>query len=434
MLRNRPTVRTWTRLCLAEGIAATPLVVLAAPGNFVLAALFVTWGFPTGVYGAVISIRSWCNLLQAGFSPIAARYWPSREYYLVTSAVNTAVWGLIGLMLSSGAMLDGVASIVIVLLIAAHLSGSMTGIAWTAWIHQWIPGSIHASFFAHRIRWTEISAVGFLFVAALVLRADVPDRAVFGQILVGAVGMRAIAWYFSYRIKGGRPVVQRDAPLLGRQYSIVWSDRRFLRFIVFSMAAGFAFSAFTPFLPLFMLQHLGLTAGDLGVCSALATLAGALVYPAWGRLAKRTGFRTMLCVAFGIEFVVSICWCIVSAESVWIAYAAWIVGGVAIAGVTLGKLGLLLKLVPAAATTTGIGVNAAVASIAAAAGPMLAGAWLASGGIEPTLVDYHHFLWVQPVVVAGTIALLLRISESAPVAMPMELSPEYESIPTAPRS
>ncbi|MDF3059532.1 MAG: transporter, partial [Rariglobus sp.] len=60
------SLRRNLRLCSYDGIAATPIVFLLQPGNFIIAALLVEmFHLPPSTYGLIASLPFWGNFAQA---------------------------------------------------------------------------------------------------------------------------------------------------------------------------------------------------------------------------------------------------------------------------------------------------------------------------------------------------------------------------------
>lgn len=390
---------------------ATPLVVIATPGNFVLTALFITtWGVPAELFGVLTSLRFWCNLVQVGLSPGVVRLWPARTFYLVFVVLNVAAWaGLSALVIFTK---DAAPHwrVLLVLLVGAHLTGALAGVAWTSWVHEWIPGRVHAAFFAHRLRWTEIATVAFAAVAGLILHVAEQTATVFALVLVGAVTLRGAAWILSLRIQGGSSRLAETEPL-SHQLAVVRGSRPLARFGLFAMFAGFTVTTVTAFVPVFMLQRLGYGAGDLAWCLALATLTGALVFPLWGGVANRFGYKAQLFAALICWMFANALWSSADSTTSWLAVPGWLLLGTASAGITLGKLGLLLRLVPPEAKTMAIGAQTALTALASGAGPIIAGLWLASA---QGAFGFQVLFAAQPVVVVLAMAALWSLDISRP--------------------
>lgn len=408
-MRAKPDTERWLRLSVAEGLLATPLVVIATPGNFLLTALLVTtWGLPPDIFGALTSLRFWCNLVQVGLSPLLVRHWPARTFYLVFVVLNTAAWAGLAALIVVAPQTGPNLAVLIGLLLVAHLTGALAGVGWASWVHEWIPSQIHAAFFAHRLRWTEIASVAFAALTALVLGLSAQTARLFALVLGGAVVLRAAGWVLSLRILGGTGRLGETA-LLAQQLASVRASRPLARLAVFAMAVGFSITTVTAFVPVFMLQRLGYDAADLAWFVALATLTGALVYPVWGRVARRVGYRGELFASLGLWVLGNLVWCSASAATPWLAMPGWLLLGAATAGITLGKLGLLLKLVPPQAKTMAIGAQTALTALASGAGPVIGGLWLASSALDGSS-GFPLLFAAQPVVIAIAMAALWSIN------------------------
>jgi Na+/melibiose symporter-like transporter len=289
----------------------------------------------------------------------------------------------------------------------------MTGVAWTAWVHEWVPQPVYSAFFSQRNRLSALTAVGFTLVAGLLLQWSPPGVSIFAWLLLAATALRGFGWLLSRRIQGGLLSAPENERLFSAQIALVWKNRAFLRLTIFEMAVGFTLGAFGSFVPVFMMQQLGQSTGQIGFCAALATSVGALVYPTWGRLADRIGNKNVVFLALALWMGSNGAWCFLTPNYRWLTYLIWAASGAATPGIVLGKFNLLLKLVPAEAKTTAIGIFTMAASLFTAIAPILAGYLLGMGSTtsEPSTEAFRLFFAAQPLLLIGVLYLLFRVDE-----------------------
>lgn len=373
-------LRSYLAFSLAEGGLSAPLASFATPGNFLLTALLVSaLGLPLEIYGLCISLRLWCNFLQPLIFPLVGRRWPSRSVYLASSLLYLGLWIALALSLFviDPAEVYTVSLWMLALLFGANLAGAVARVAWMAWMHDWVPPTVYGSFFARRHGLRQLVGWLFLLLAGAWLHFVALDVTIFAWLLLGAVLLRIVAWLFSQRIAAGQAPPASPPDGLGGELIVARRDVPFVRFMVFSIGLGFLLSCFEPFVPVFMLRHLGLSAGVFGWCMSLATLAGALAYPGWGRVSDRSGDKRVLLYALGLWIMANSLWFFVTpASAPWIAYPIWALHGVAGAGLVLGKINLLLKLTPPKAKVVSLSLASAAAPLVAGLAPVLTGWFL----------------------------------------------------------
>lgn len=123
--------------------------------------------------------------------------------------------------------------------------------------------------------------------------------------------------------------------------------------------------------------------------------------------------------AVGFWAVAGVPWIFVTRETGWLLYVAWALAGTANAGIALGQLNLLMKLVPAEAKSLSVGLNVASGALGMALAPIAAGAlltWALGRGWEAEDV-FHGFFLTLPLFATGAVLFLRRVREprSAPV-------------------
>jgi MFS family permease len=203
------------------------------------------------------------------------------------------------------------------------------------------------------------------------------------------------------------------------QWGALRSNKRYIRSVVFVAAWMAVLNGFGAFQPVFMLEVLTDNAGVASLPLALSLLFGALALPAWGKLLDRYGARPVLFCAVALWAAVGLPWAFVTKETQWILYVVWAFTGAVNAGIVVGQLNLLMKLVPPDCKALAVGVNIAAGSVGTAIAPILTGQLLegvmARGWTQ--LQTYHAFFATMPLFAIGVLLLLRRVEEprSAPV-------------------
>lgn len=404
-----------------EAILAMPLVYLNLPANLVIAVLLAeVLRVPPDTYGWLVSLPFWCNLLQLPIGAVVFARWRSRDVFVATIWLNTAVWAAFAavLLLAPDAVRARPGEIAGWFLFAAGLTASVMAVAWTTYMQAWVPAPVRAVYFSRRNRWAQFSNLAFLLLAGLALRW--PTLPVLAGVVLFSCVLRAISAVVAGRNPAlGDPVSPRGADWVG-QWRALQAAPAFWPMVVFGFAWGAMLNGYAAFQPVFMLSVLGEAPHAAALPLALSLLFGALALPAWGRLVARFGARPVLFCAVPLWTAVNLTWAFLRPEWHALLYPVWAFTGAINAGVVLAQLNLLMKLMPTGARGLAVGINTAGIALGTALAPIAAGqglAWgLAQGADAATA--YRWFFLSLPVWAALVLFSLRRVRE--PQAAPVE--------------
>ncbi len=417
---SRELIRRSMRMSSLEGVLAMPLVYICLPGNLVLAALLSRGlELPPNSYGWIVSLPYWCNCAQLLFLPFILRRLSARQVFLGVLWANSICWLVFAAVL--GWQGDWVRANAVQVagwfVLAGSLTISLAGVAWTMWMHAWVPPRIRGTYFSKRNRLCQLSNFGFLLLAGWLLTE--PTLAAFAVVIGGAALVRCASAVAAHAAPAPGDPAAPAGESLAAQWQVLKAARPFRQSVVFGAAWGFVLNGFGSFQPVFMLQRLSDSTRSASLPLALSLLFGALALPAWGRLIDRHGARPVLMCAVGFWALAGLPWIFVTRETAWLLYVAWALAGTANAGIALGQLNLLMKLVPAGAKSLAVGLNTAAVAFGMAVAPILAGQLLTWALAHDWPVDtvFHGFFLTLPLFATGAVLFLRRVQEprSAPV-------------------
>ena len=409
------------RLCLLnsvrEGIVAMPVVTMALPASMFLTAL-VTRAYPVSAptIGLLASLPFLANFLQIFFCPILLRWGPPKTITVISATLHMVTWLALGLLLpwvphrtalEAGEWIAG-------WYFVSSVFGAFAGVTWSMWIEEWIPPRIRGKYFGRRNQICQVSTLCFLLLSGWVISMGRYSIHAFQAVILGSVLLRlfSLRWQWTSPTRHFRPP-SPSAGSITSQARVVWKAKSFLLFVAFGAVWSFATNIFGPFYTVFMFDHVGFSAWDVGVVTALSQVGGALSLPAWGRLLDRYGNKSVMVVSLILWQLGNILWCFSTDDNRLLLYGLWAWAGSTSAGFVLGQFTIGLRLIPADAKGFAIGFNLAVSSLVAAVAPVLGGACLSSDffrGWDPVSA-YHLCFIVQPVVTLAGAVLLLRVDE-----------------------
>jgi MFS family permease len=197
------------------------------------------------------------------------------------------------------------------LLIAGQLAigilGAIGACGWNSWIHDLLPKTGLADFFARRLFWaTALGMAASLLGALLVDHAATlfggETRIVYAYSIImvlGAAAGFASSWWLlqvpEVPMRPAEPDASRPGlfTMLGRPLR----DRNFRRLIVFMVSWNFATNLAAPFIAVYLVQQLGFELGFVVLLSVLSQLANILTLRWWGVVADRFSTKSVLAVA-----------------------------------------------------------------------------------------------------------------------------------------
>ncbi len=408
------------RHCTYDGIAATPIVYLLQPGNFIIAALLVEmFHLPPAIYGIIASLPFWGNFAQAFLMPLVNRAYSPKAVSVASSLLQALCWAVMAVMLSFLPVNQPEISgrwFVTLFAISAAVT-ALTGVSWMSWVQEWVPVRLRGKYFGRRNRLLQVSQITFLLLSGWLL-GKLSGSVLAFQILLGcAVVLRIGSVLLQRRIQAESPIDDRaEIKLSWRdQASVLFSIKPFLWLMTYGAAWGFAASTFGPFYAVFMYKELGLTVQDVSMIVILASLGGAVSAPAWGALADRFGNKPVMLFCMIAWQVQNFLWCVLTPTNSWMLYGMWTYGGVMGAGFVLALFNLQLKIIPPHAKTLAISTNLAFTSLVTAMGPIVGGEVLQHLLHEDksSLAVYHRVFLVLPVLGLLACVLLTRVHERA---------------------
>ncbi|HTJ77619.1 MAG TPA: MFS transporter [Rariglobus sp.] len=417
------SLRRNLRLCTYDGLAATPIVYLVQPGNFIIAALLVErFHLPPDLYGLIVSLPFWANFAQAFLMPFINTRLSPKGVSVTSSALQALCWVVLTLMISflpvdrpgeSGPWFLAIFAV-------SAIITSLTGVSWISWVQEWIPVRLRGKYFGRRNRLLQTAQVISLISASLLISHLTGSVRAFQWLLIGTILLRVASVLFQQGIKASTTEVsQIEAKTSSSaQLRALIHTPAFLWLVAYGAGWGFATSCFGPFYPLFMYNSLGFSVQHVGILIVLASLGGALSSPAWGVLADRFGNKPVMLFCMIIWQLENLLWCIITPGNAWLLYGMWIFGGIVNAGFALSLFNIQLKVIPPKAKTVAISVNLAVTSLVTAVAPIIGGVVLRhmlTG--SNALAVYHSVFLVMPILALLSCFMLVKVHE--PSASPL---------------
>ena len=370
------------RFSLVDAMAAQPLVAIGLPMNVYLAAVYTKgFGLPSLAIGCISALPYACQVLQLPVSPFIARWASTKTATLVVVTLQLVAWVALAVVLPLIPQDDPVTAAWWIgsLFFVSSFFSSLAGVAWMAWLQEWVPPRLLGKFFSRRNRLSQCTGMTFLLGIGWILAEYDYALGAFQVVIAAAALLRLVSILMLWLSPAPAPAARIEtARPLAEQWLVVRRQPAFMRLIGFTAIFTLGASCFGPFYNVFLLEQLMFSAFELSVLSMLTLLGGVFALPAWGRLIDRHGHRPVMLVSLLLWQVSNLVWCVLRPENHSLAYFLHAWSGVAGAGFLLGQFTLVLKLVPPAAKNLGLATYMALTSVVAAIAPAMGG-WRSAG-------------------------------------------------------
>lgn len=262
------------------------------------------------------------------------------------------------------------------LVVLLFVSTSLIGFAVPAgvsWMTDLIPETIRGRFMGRRN--AVAGGAGLVVTLAAGRLVEVPPKLhSFALVFLGALlcGLAGVA------VLGLTPeppkVASRRLPF--RKFvALPFRRPRFRSLLFYSTCRILATFIAAPFFVLYMLKFLHVPYFQIGIYTALSTLATMAAYPVWGYLADKYGNLPVMKVCAAALALIPGLWLFARPGNyAYLLPLFWAYGGTVAAGYLLAEFNLLMKIAPQHNRTVYLGTYFGTVGLAGAVGPVLGGA------------------------------------------------------------
>ena len=401
---------------------------------FVLAFAVKSLGWQPAAIGFAAAIPYFCNALQPLFVSMLSKRLSIYRLLVFTFWINALPWFLVGFLDSFGNWRDPAFAAILCI---ATLGNSIAAVAWSASISELVPERIAGRYFGKRNLFFGAWSLLAVFVAGL--WADYSGNTIrtFGWIFALAGLARLTGLFFQTRMRFPASVMERqERGIPGSALLAVLRDRNYVGLLAFIGIWGALLNMGTPFYPVFLVERLGMSVGDVVKLVTVGTLGGLFTLNTWGALCDRFGSRPVLHVC-GLVWAATafFTWSLVGPKWHWHLYPAYFVVGAVTAGFQLAQFNLMLRLAPSQSRAAYVAVFLASTSLVTAVGPLLGGrllGWMPEQMGElfgQPILKFHLLFVLSALGCLLSVSLSTRIRETT--AQPVEeLWREIRSLPS----
>jgi MFS family permease len=258
--------------------------------------------------------------------------------------------------------------------------------AWNSWLRDLVPQTTMGEFFARRLRFATLAAMGFGLGAALFVdfwrdRSSAGSEA-YGYtfaILAGALTLGLASPFFrSLMPEPAMPEPPRGGRSIFASLADPFRDRNYRVLLLFHFLWHLSIHLALPFFAVYMLTRLQLPVSAVLGFSVLSQAFNVLFLGFWGPLADRFGNKAVISVCASVLLVVILGWTFTTMPERYVLtipllIALHILAGVASAGLNVATGTIGLKMAPQGQATAYLAATSVVANLGAGVGPLIGG-------------------------------------------------------------
>ena len=368
--------------------------------------------------GSLLSLLPFSALIAPLIAPISARFGHKRTFLIfwgIRKASTVFLLATPWLLFNYGPQVVLPYIVGIVATFAICRAVSMT--AMFPWQQEHVPNRVRGkytalkSLFANMASFLTVTAAGYYI-------GESPDLNIFMTLFAIGVFFGAISVWSAAYIPGGAPV-QHSVARMARPWNIFATirDRSFLLYLIGISLISLATGPLGSFLPLFMQEQVGLSAGNVVFLTTGSLLGGMLSSYLWGWTADRYGSKPVMLTSVYLRAILPIGWLLMPRQTPWSFYIAL---GIAFLqgffnmgwGIGSGRL-LFVSLVPPKKRTEYMALYYAWIGIVGGLGQLLGGRVLdyaseIEGQFLNLPIDAYTILFIAGLVLPLIAALLFR--------------------------
>jgi hypothetical protein len=372
------------KYCTMDGICAMPWFLLSLPGSFIAAgllnSLFAIGPFWFGVVAATPAVANAIHILIV---PFFARFMKVRDMVISFGWLNLGAWisGMVGIAFLPLDEADKAGLFFAILYGIISLSASLMGIAWTAWVGDFVPSRLRGRYFGRRNRLTSVSTISFMLLSIILLKYFDASREAYLLLIGLAVAGRMVSMMVNMLIRSPDPTGGSISHAnWAKEITDLRKQKTLLRFIAFGTVAGFWLAGAGAIAALYAFNDLGASPAKFTSFSLVATISGAICVPLWGKLIDRHGAIPIIMITFFAWRIGDLGWLFITPDTLYWMYPMWLWGGAMSTGYVLATFTVILKVIPKKSRSAGISLNLTSTSIAGAIAPLAVGALISNVG------------------------------------------------------
>ena len=366
------------RLLIVDGVCVMGMMTLQ--GGVFLPAFALLMGATNYEIGMLTTIALASQLMQLPGLALVSRFKLRRAIIVFSVAVSRLLWLPIICMpvLFAG---HGVTFLLQWIILAA-VTGALAGPAWNSLLRDVVPTESMGKVFSKRLSLGTALALVMTIGGGWFLdtwKARFPSNVGYGYsilfmlgLLLGMIALVAIAKMPEVAMKK----TQRES--WGVMLLTPLKDVNFRKLVLFISVWTFALNMAAPFFIIYMLERIQISMLMVTVLTVISQLVNLLFLGIWGRLADRFSNKSVLSICCPLFLTAILAWCFTTMPerynlTIPILIGIQIVGGLTIAGISIGVTNIAFKLCPDGKAHSYMTVFGLMAAGAGAIAPLVGG-------------------------------------------------------------
>ncbi|OPZ79102.1 MAG: Major Facilitator Superfamily protein [Alphaproteobacteria bacterium ADurb.Bin438] len=267
-----------------------------------------------------------------------------------------------------------------------YFVGNTGGSPWNSWMRDLIPRRIMGRYFARRLKYMTLAAIGASAIGAFIetkWKAVSPDTVIYSYALI--IFLAALSGFVElfalFKItEPPMPDVaegQESMSFLSKM-KMPFNDMNYRKLMVFIGLWNFAIFLAFPFFGPYLLDTIKLDASMVSYLTILSQITNVLVIGIWGGLSDRFSNKSVLSFACPLYLFAIFMWIFTTFPTphgftMPLLIIIYSLVGIAQAGVNLSTANIALKLAPSGGSATYLSANGIIISISAGIAPIIGG-------------------------------------------------------------
>lgn len=250
---------------------------------------------------------------------------------------------------------------------------------WNSWMKDLIPAQKLGSFFSRRLMLMMACALSTSLIVAFLLDLWPFEKNVFyGFLALIALILSALDVFSLFRVSEPPKEESMQNEKMTAKFRKVFSDKNFMRLVLFLSLFNFSINLAVPFFSVFVLNQLEYSLSFALILLTVMQLANILVMSIWGSLADKFSNKSVLAVSAPL-YVLSIFLFLFTSFpekhvlTVPLLFFIYFLAGLSQAGVTLATNNIALKLADKGLASVYLSVNGVLMYAMAGTAPIIGG-------------------------------------------------------------
>lgn len=389
--------------------------------------------------GVLAALPMFANLIQIFGSYIIEKTGRKKTLCFFSVAISRVLWVLIILLpFKIFSTFQDIRVFVLVLVIAlSSLFGSLSGVAWLAWMSDIVPEESRGSYFGKRNMIASASSMiavllGGKFITMWERRFSEINP--YGFIILFVIGVAAgiISTLFLLRVPEIESV--KNSENKDFDFSVFFQplkDRNFMTLIIFVSAWIFSVQIAAPFYGVFMIENLKIDFSTITIFGTAATFATLFMMKIWGPISDKLGNKPVIIVSGLVLVLIPFIWIMALPGKYYFpVLIAHMLTGAFMAGASLSQFNILIKLSPKEGRSVYLALFAAITGFVGAMAPIIGGSLskifesFSYNIFAYNITNLQLIFIISAVLQLLTIFFILEVREpaaSTPVAVIMQL-------------